>query len=219
MNTDGEPIGKAHKNPLLDSRQFEVEYIDGTIEILSANIIAENILSQVDDEGQRQLLLDEIVDHRRNEYNEGKRTQENDKKRSRTTKGWELCVRWKDGSTNWIPLKDMKNGLILETARYAINNRIDKEPAFIWWVPNAMKKAKYIISKVKSKYWERTHKYGIRIPKTVQEAYAIDVENGDSYWTDAIREEMAKIKGAVRVYDGPIEKFVERLKSRRLVCC
>ena len=75
------------------------------------------------------------------------------------------------------------------------------------------------MSKVKSKYWERTHKYGIRIPKTVQEAYAIDTENGDSYWTDAIREEMAKIKGAVRVYDGPIEKFVERLKSRRLVCC
>ena len=58
LELNGEPIGKAHKNPLLDSRQFEVEYIDGTTEILSANIIAENILAQVDDQGQRQLLLD-----------------------------------------------------------------------------------------------------------------------------------------------------------------
>ena len=102
----------------------------------------------------------------------------------------------------------MKNGFILETARYAINNRIDKEPAFIWWVPNAMKKARHIVSKVKSKYWERTHKYGIRIPKTVQEAYAIDAENGDSYWTEVIREEVAKIKGAVRVHNGPVEKLI-----------
>ena len=133
LDVNGEPMGNAHKNPLLDSRQFEVEYIDGTIETLSANIIAESILAQIDDEGHRQLLLDEIVDHRMDKNAEIGRDQKNYKKISRTTKGWELCVRWKDRSTNWIPLKDMKNGFILETARYAINNRIDKEPAFTWW--------------------------------------------------------------------------------------
>ena len=37
-------------------------------EILSANIIAKNLLAQVDDEGHRQLLLDEIVDHHTNQY-------------------------------------------------------------------------------------------------------------------------------------------------------
>ena len=25
-----------------------------------------------------------------------------------TTKGWEILVKWKDGSTTWIALKDMK---------------------------------------------------------------------------------------------------------------
>ena len=64
LDLNGEPIGIAHKNSLLDSRQFQVEYLNGTTEILSANIIAENILAQVDDQGQRQLLLDEIIDHR-----------------------------------------------------------------------------------------------------------------------------------------------------------
>ena len=64
------------------------------------------------------------------------------------------------------------------------------------------------MSKVNSKYWERTQKYGIRIPKIVQDAYAIDAENGDSYWADAIREEMTKIKGAVRMHDGPVESLI-----------
>ena len=60
-------------------------------------------------------------------------------------------------------------------------------------MPYVERKKKRIISKLKSKYWGRTHKYGVRIPKSVKEAYAIDNENGDSMWADAIREEMRKI--------------------------
>ena len=37
------------------------------------------------------------------------------------------------------------------------------------------------------------HKYGVKIPKSVKEAYAIDSENGDTMRADAIREEMKKI--------------------------
>ena len=198
----------AHKNPLLDSRQFEVEYIDGTTEILSANEIAENILLQVDDQGQRQLVLDEIIDHRKNKDASYDKSNNGNEVKSRTTKGWELCVRWKDGSTNWISLKDMKNGFFLETANYAVNNMIDKEPAFIWWVPSALRKTKHIISKVKSKYWERTHKYGIKIPETVQEVYAIDAENGDTYWAEVIKDKIEKIKGAVRIHNGTVEDLI-----------
>ena len=42
---------------------YEVEFIDGTTEIMTANVIAQNILSQVDEEGHRQLMMDEIIDH------------------------------------------------------------------------------------------------------------------------------------------------------------
>ena len=53
MDIDDVPIGKANVNPILDTRKYEVEFEDGTIEILSANVLAENILSQVDEEGHR----------------------------------------------------------------------------------------------------------------------------------------------------------------------
>jgi hypothetical protein len=61
---EGKPIGWVHDNPLLDSRQYEVQFHNGDTVVLTANIIAENILSQVDDKGRRQMMLDEIVDHR-----------------------------------------------------------------------------------------------------------------------------------------------------------
>ena len=63
-NQDGELIGVAHSNPLLDSRKYEVEYVDGHVEELTANVIAENIIAQVDEEGRRQMMLSTIVDHR-----------------------------------------------------------------------------------------------------------------------------------------------------------
>jgi hypothetical protein len=61
---EGNPIGHAHHNPLLDSRKYEVEYVNGYVEELTANVIAENLIAQVDDEGRRQMMLSEIVDHR-----------------------------------------------------------------------------------------------------------------------------------------------------------
>lgn len=208
IDVDGKPIGVAHKNPFLDTRQYEVEYLDGTIEIVPANLIAENLLAQVDEEGHRQLLLDEIIDHRKTkdaiDIKDGFIINETTghKRKKMTTKGWEICVQWKDGSSTWVELKDLKNSYPVELAQYAINNKLVDEPAFAWWVPYTMKKAKLIISKIKSKYWERTHKYGIRVPKSVDEALEIDKQEGNNYWRDAINEEMKKIKEAFKLYKG-----------------
>ena len=214
VDVDGNPIGVPNKNPILDSSMYEVEYIDGTIEVLPANLIAENILSQVDQEGHRQMMLDEIIDHRANDAAVKKENgyivnpRYNTKRRKMTTKGWEICVQWKDGSTSWIALKDIKNSYPIEVARYAISNKIDDEPAFAWWVPYTLRKVQAIVSKLKSKYWQRTHKYGIKIPKSAKEAYTIDKENGNTYWADAIKTEMIKIKGAVQTYNGDPSSLV-----------
>jgi hypothetical protein len=65
QDVDGNPVGTAHPNPLLlDSRMYEIEYNDGHVEELTANVIAENLISQVDEEGRHQMMLDYIMDHR-----------------------------------------------------------------------------------------------------------------------------------------------------------
>jgi hypothetical protein len=51
-----------------------------------------------------------------------------------TYRGWSLLVAWKDGSTNWVKLKDIVNSTNpVETAEYALNNKLNQEPAFSWW--------------------------------------------------------------------------------------
>ena len=37
------------------------------------------------------------------------------------------------------------------------------------------------------------HKYGIRVPQTVTEAYLIDKENGNTFWRDSIKKEMDNV--------------------------
>jgi hypothetical protein len=71
-------------------------------------------------------------------------------------------------------LKDLKESNPIEVAEYAVANRIDQEPAFKWWVPHTLQKRNRIISKVKSWYWRLTHKFGVKLPHTVEEALEID---------------------------------------------
>jgi hypothetical protein len=71
-----------------------------------------------------------------------------------------------------------------------------------------LKKRMTIIAKLKSKYWQRSHKYGIRVPKTVDEAYRIDRDNNDNKWRDAIFEEMKKIRAAFQLHDGDPKELI-----------
>ena len=47
----GKPIGHHHPNPLLDTREYEVELEDGTYDSYFANTIAKNLWSQCDAKG------------------------------------------------------------------------------------------------------------------------------------------------------------------------
>lgn len=60
---DGKPLGQHSANPELDHREYEIEYEDGTCDRMFANQIAANLFSQVDDDGNRHLLLKELTDH------------------------------------------------------------------------------------------------------------------------------------------------------------
>jgi hypothetical protein len=65
-DSEGNPVGRSNMNPLLDTREYyEVEFPDGSINVLTANAIIESLYSQVDAEGASYSILSEIVDHRK----------------------------------------------------------------------------------------------------------------------------------------------------------
>ena len=204
------PIRTANDNPILDTHIYKVEYYNGSKQALSANVIAENMFASIDEEGHHHLLLDSIVDVRKSKDAVGKEdahmTSSNGVRRRReTTKSWDVLCQWKDRSTTWNKLKDMKDSFPVELAEYAVNNKVEDEPAFAQWVPHTLKKKARIISKIKSKYWEKTHKYNIRIPKSVQDAIRLDTQNSNTLWWDAIMLEMKNVRPAFEVYEGDVK--------------
>ena len=56
--------------------------------------------------------------------------------------------------------------------------------------------------KTASKYWQKTSKYGVLIPKTVKQDIQLDKANGDTRWWDAILQEMKNVRPAFEVFEG-----------------
>jgi hypothetical protein len=113
-------------------------------------VIAENMYAQVDDESNMFQLLDEIMDHKKDDTvidkANGTVTLANGNVKPKiTTQGWQLLVIWKDKSMSWVKLKDLKASNAIELAEYAVANQIVEEPAFIWWVSITLCKWNHII--------------------------------------------------------------------------
>jgi len=60
-DAEGNYIERSNKYPILDSRQYEVDYVNGRTEILIANIITQNIIARLDVKGHCQMLFDDII--------------------------------------------------------------------------------------------------------------------------------------------------------------
>jgi hypothetical protein len=65
-DAEGHPIGTANDNLLLDTHEYEIEFLDGHVKSMSANLIAQHLFSQVDEqqEGHQYVLLDCNIDFR-----------------------------------------------------------------------------------------------------------------------------------------------------------
>ena len=149
--------------------------------------------------------MEDIVDHRRDEE---KALQHHDKyvqtKNGRhhlwkTTKGWELLIKWKDKSESWIKLADMKESHPGEVAEYARVRGIDKEPAFKWC--HTLKKRQDILAALKKRIRKTKHKDGIEIPTSVDHAFELDRKNGNNLWKEALEMEMYNIGVAFEILE------------------
>jgi hypothetical protein len=69
-------------------------------------------------------------------------------------------------------------------------------------VPFTLKKQESVISAVNKRYWKWTHKFGIRLPHTVEEALQIDKENNNDLWERSLQKEMANVIIAFKMLVG-----------------
>ena len=88
-------IGEASDNPILSTAIYHVESPDGKIEEYTANVIAGNLFSNVDDDGYNFDYLYERIGHRKDEAAISKdkgfiETKFGVKRRVITIKGWQF---------------------------------------------------------------------------------------------------------------------------------
>ena len=75
---------------------------------------------------------------------------------------WDICCKWKDGSTLWEKLSNLKDSHPIQVAQYVIAQGIQYEPAFNWWVYHVVKKRDRIIFMVRwcsLPYLKKIHKF------------------------------------------------------------
>lgn len=206
VNKDGETTGVYDDNPALNTMIYDVQFDDGTIERYGANLIAQNVLEQVEDSsGHYAERVKAVVDHRRqgNAVSKGNRyvTMRNGQKKLRqSTAGWDFKVKFTSGREQWMQLKDLKEINPVEVAEYVAARGLIDEVAFQWWVPYTLRKKASIIAAVKGRAVKRkTHKYGVQVPTSVEEAFELDAANGNTLWQDALALEMSSIGAAIRI--------------------
>ena len=56
-------------------------------------------------------------------------TSNGNKRRRETTKGWEVWIQYKDGSSTWNQVQDIKESFPAQLAEYAVINQIADELA------------------------------------------------------------------------------------------
>jgi hypothetical protein len=208
-------VGQYNHNPILNTRVYLAQFPDGSISEYAANVIAEAIYDQTNDEGHEDSLFSSIIGHEFNHvalYTEEDIAPEDRLSQVdlipsitpsciKSTKGWKICVEWLDGTSSWHPMVEIKNCFPVQLAEYAIQHQLQDNSAFNWWVKHTLHKKQRIIAHVHSRYSRRTHKFGIQVPNSPEEALLIDRMTNTTFWYDAMQKECKNVKVALNFLD------------------
>jgi hypothetical protein len=197
---DGTMKGHNNDNAMLDTRTYEVEFPNGCSDEYTANMYA-----QCDEACNQFNMIDCIVDHKTDGHALDRAymfiKHGSNKKFRKTTKGWHLCIKWKDGS--WERLADLKEINPVEAAKYDVSKNLHDAPAFIWCVQYyGMAKRSHIIADVTKRYHKMTHTFRIEVPKSCDDCIILDKENGHNLWQYSVRKEMRKVRIAFQILNG-----------------
>ena len=144
VDSNGQVLGYYKEIPMLNTILYDVQFPYGAIQTYSANLVAENILTQVDADGYHNKLLEGLLDHYKDKRAVEKKDQWIVTKRGRqsmrqTTVGWKFCMKWEDGTFSWTYLKYIKESNPIEVTEYLTACNIQDEPVFLGGHPLTFK--------------------------------------------------------------------------------
>ncbi len=114
-NAEGNIIGCAHDNPILDSWINDVEFVDGKVTTLSANGITKAMYAQCDPDGNKYILLVKCTDDTLT-LDKQKISVNGTTPQQKSTKGWFICY----SSISWEKVSNVKDSHPLQVAEFAI---------------------------------------------------------------------------------------------------
>ena len=176
---------KAKIKEQINDDEYRVTYGKGKSGIMHYQELIQQ-LSGINDEENDHWEIEEFLDHR---WGRGKMKNK-----------IEILVKWKDEiDPTWEPMKIMKEDDPITLAKYAEDKDLLNKSMWKWAkryillqkTSQARIHQIYMMKKSKS---VPKYKFGERVPRTIEEAYQIDKENGNSGWADAIAKEITCLK-------------------------
>ncbi len=182
-------------------RKFRVEYKDGKNRIYEYEDLV-NMVNKPDEDGHERWEYDEILDHQWSPYEHRKNCMD-------------LLVKWAGPwKPSWVTYETFKKDDPVMLAKYAYDKGLQDRSHWSW-VKDYAKNIKQLERKVRQQKLmaKRTgravkYKFGVQIPRSIQEAYTLDKQNGNNLWRDAIQKEvklLTEIYPSFKVPDDPKE--------------
>ena len=167
-----------------EAEQYLVRVGDGRQEVMTYNAVLEALNAQLEREAnqtdeERMWIFKEVQEHRKRD---GK---------------WEVLMKWEDDSVTWEPLSLIWKSDPVTLAKYASDNDLlglDGWKRFRKYA-KSKKKLSRLLRQVRL-HTAKTAiriKFGVRIPRTYEEAVEFDRMNGNTLWQDAVTKEMFQI--------------------------
>jgi hypothetical protein len=99
-----------------------------------------------------------------------------------------------------------------------VGKNLEDAPAFVWWVPNVLKKHIRIIAAVTKRYHKRTHKFLIEVPKSWDDCVRLDKDNDSTIWKDEVTKEMKNVRIAFKILndDDAIPPTYQEIRYRMI---
>ena len=96
----------------------------------------------------------------------------------------------------------LKESHPVQTAEFSAAQGINHEPTFKWWDEHVLKKKDGIIASIRNqqtRYLKNIHKFGIELPKIVEQALTLDAKNENTLWAGAISKVLENVRVAFEI--------------------